>query len=368
MNRSLKRQIGLNLNRLAMVTSLLVILKLFTYFFQEFLPVFGQVVSSLFSAFLPFILAFLIALVMEPFVIQLMQVLKLKRSYAALLSLILVILGIGFFVSLILVRLYNELSDLSITLPNYNYLMRLLNQQIDSFEKFVVINPQIQATLNSSLVSLLKSMQNWATSASLALLSFLAAVPGFLFVLVVALVATLLVSSSFPGIKRFFNGLVPRNWHAGAQTVSQDLGSAIIGFLRAETILISITGIILTVGLLIMGNRYAFTIGFVAAFLDLLPIVGTGILFVPWIIGLFLMKAVSDAIKLLVIWVLAIVIRQMLEPRIMSKSIGLHPLPTLISMYVGLKLLGGIGLVIGPSLVILYEALRKAGIFTDPKN
>ncbi|WP_425807374.1 sporulation integral membrane protein YtvI [Desulfitobacterium sp. Sab5] len=368
MNRSLKHQLVLNLNRLAIVTSVMVILKLFTYFFQEFLPVFGQVISSLFSAFLPFILALLIALVMEPIVVQLMQVLKLKRSYAAVLSLILVILGIGLFISLILVRLYNELSDLSITMPDYNYLMALFNQQIDSFEKFIVINPQIQATLNSSLASLLKSMQSWAASASLALLSFLAAVPGFLFVLVVAIVAALLVSSSFPGIKRFFVGLVPRNWHAGAQTVSQDLGSAIIGFLRAETILISITGLTLTVGLLLMGNRYAFTMGFLAAFLDLLPIVGTGILFVPWIIGLILMRAVSDAVKLLVIWVIAIVIRQMLEPKIMSKSIGLHPLPTLISMYVGLKLLGGAGLVIGPGLVILYEALRKSGIFTDPRT
>lgn len=368
MNKSLKHQLLLNLNRLAIVTSVLVLLKLFTYFFQEFLPVFGQVISSLFSALLPFILALLIALVMEPLVVQLMQVLKLKRSYAAVLSLILVILVIGLFVTLILIRLYNELSDLSITMPNYNYLMGLLNQQIDSFEKFIVINPQIQATLNSSLASLLKSLQSWATSGSLVLLSFLAAVPGFLFVLVVAIVATLLVSSGFPGIKRFFVGLVPRSWHAGAQTVSQDLGSAIIGFLRAETILVSITGGILTVGLLLMGNRYAFTIGFLAAFLDLLPIVGTGILFVPWIIGLLLMRAVSDAVKLLVIWVLAIVIRQMLEPKIMSKSIGLHPLPTLISMYAGLKLLGGIGLVIGPGLVILYEALRKAGIFADPRT
>lgn len=368
MNNPQRRQLWVNLNRLAVVTSILVILKAFIYFFQEFLPVFGQVMSSLFYACLPFILAFLIALLMEPLVMRLMQLIRLRRTYASVITLVLVILGIGLFVTLILVRLYNELSDLALTMPDYNYLVRLLNHQIDMFEKFVVINPQIQTTLNSSVMAILKTLQNWATSASLALLSFLAAVPGFFIVLVIAIVATFFMSASFPEIKRFFQGLFPRRWHTGAQSVSQDLGQAIVGFVRAETILISITGIILTIGLLLMGNRYAFTIGFASAFLDLLPIVGTGMVFVPWVIGLLFMGAVGEAVKILVIWALALVIRQILEPRIMSKSIGLHPLPTLISMYVGLKLLGGMGLVLGPAIVIVYEALRKAGIFTDPKN
>lgn len=78
-------------------------------------------------------------------------------------------------------------------------------------------------------------------------------------------------------------------------------------------------------------------------------------IFVQWAIVLLFMGAVPEAVKILVIWAVALAIRQILEPKIMSKGIGLHPLPTLISMYVGLKLLGGVGLVLGPSLVIIYE-------------
>jgi predicted PurR-regulated permease PerM len=118
----------------------------------------------------------------------------------------------------------------------------------------------------------------------------------------------------------------------------------------------------------LLGNRYAFTIGFISAFLDLLPIVGTGMVFVPWIIGLFVFGSASEGVKLLIIYLVATVIRQLLEPKIMAHSIGLHPLATLISMYVGLHLLGGFGLVLGPGLVIIYEALRKAGVFSDPKE
>lgn len=368
MNNSQRSKLRANLNRLVVVTGMLVVLKLFTYFVQEFLPVFGKAMNTLVYAFLPFILAFLIALLMEPLVSQLMRGMKMRRPFASILSLILVIAGMGLFVSLIVVRLYNELSTLSLTLPDYGYFMNLLNQFIDKVEKFIVINPQIQATLNSSVGTILSSLQNGATSASLALLNFLAAVPGFFVILVITVVATYMMSASFPGVKRFFQGFVPRRWHMGAQSVGQDLGSAIVGFVRSETVLISITFVILTLGLLLMGNDYAFTIGFIAAFLDLLPIVGTGIIFVPWAVTLLIMGSASQAIQLLIIWVVALVVRQVLEPKIMSKGIGLHPLPTLMSMYVGLKLLGGIGLILGPGLVILYEALRKAGIFTDPKN
>lgn len=357
-----------NINRLALVTFSLVFLKLFSYFFEEFLPIFGEVISKLFSAFLPFVLAFLIAFLLEPLVKRFMRILRLRRPYAALFALILGILFLGILIFFIVVRLYTELSELAVSLPNYGYIVNIINHQVDAFEKFVKVNPQIQVTLTNSTQGLIDTLQGWAKEGSKLLLSFLAALPGIFIVLVVSIVATLLISSSYPGIRGYFRRLFPRKWHNSAQTVSQDLGAAIVGFVRAEAILISVTGLLLTTGLVLMGNRYAFTIGFTAAFLDLLPIVGTGMIFVPWIIGLIIMGSVGEGLKLLLLWLVATVIRQFLEPKIMSKSIGLHPLPTLMSMYVGLKLLGGVGLLLGPGLVIIYEALRKAGIFTDPKE
>lgn len=357
-----------NINRLTIITFTLVLLKVITYFFQEFLPVFSQVLSKLFSAFLPFILAFLIALLLEPLVTRFMRVLRLRRPYASLVTLIIGILFLGSIIFLIVVRLYTELSELAVSLPSYGNLVIFFNHLIDTLEQFVQVNPQIQATLNNSTQGILNSLQDWALAGSKLLLNLIAALPGIFIVLVVSIVATFFMSSSYPGVKRFFSSLFPRKWINSAQVVSRDLGVAIVGFVRAEIILISVTGIILTIGLLLMGNRYAFTLGFISAFLDLLPIVGTGMIFVPWIIGLFIIGSVSEGVKLLVIYLIATVIRQILEPKVMSQSIGLHPLATLISMYVGLNLLGAVGLVLGPGLVIIYEALRKAGIFTDPKE
>lgn len=367
-NHQGQQRLKQNLNRLAIITFALVLLKVLTYFFQDFLPVFSQVLSKLFSAFLPFILAFLLALLLEPLVTRLMRLLRLRRPYASLIALIIGIIILGILIFFICARLYTELSELAVSLPNYGSLLGIINLQVDAVENFIEVNPQIQETLNNSTQGLINSLQEWALAGSRLLLNILAALPGIFIVLVVSIVATLLMSSSYPDVKRLFRKLLPRKWLTSAQTIGEDLGAAIFGFVRAEAILISVTGIILTTGLVVLGNRYAFTLGFTAAFLDLLPIVGTGIIFVPWIIGLFIMGSVSEGVKILLLWLLATVIRQILEPKVMSQSIGLHPLPTIISMYVGLKLLGGVGLILGPGLVIIYEALRKAGIFTDPKE
>ena len=363
-----KHPLWTSVNRLAVVTTGFVMLKVFTYFFGEFLPVFGEVISKTFSAFLPFIIALLFAFLLEPLVVRLMRGIRIRRTYASVLTLILALAGLSLFIFLILARLYTELSELAITLPNYGYLVDIVTKQVDTVEKFVKVNPQIQSTLFSSTQSLARTLQEWAKSGSVFLLGFLTALPRVFIVLVVSLVATLLMSSSYPKVKQFLSNLFPRQWHVSAQAISEDLGAAIVGYLRAQAILVSVTAFSTIGGLLLMGNRYAVTLGVLAGLLDIVPIVGTGILFVPWIVGLFIMGSLGEGLKLLVMWIITVTVRQFLEPKVLSNGIGIHPLPTLISMYVGLQLLGGIGIIVGPAMVICYEALRKVGIFGPPKN
>lgn len=350
-----------------MVTTGLVMLKAFTYFFQDFLPVFGTVIAKAFGAFLPFVIALLLAFLLEPLVVRLIRGIRIGRTYASVLSLILAIAGLSLFVFLIVARLYTELSELAVTLPNYGYLVDLVTKQVDTVEKFVKVNPQIQNTLFASTESLARTLQEWAKSGSVLLLGFLTALPGVFIVMVVSLVATLLMSSNYPAVKQFIANLFPNRWHVSAQAISDDLGAAIVGYLRAQAILVSVTAFSTIAGLLLMGNRYAVTLGVLAGLLDIVPIVGTGILFVPWIVGLVIMGSLGEGLKLLGMWIVTVTVRQFLEPKVLSSGIGLHPLPTLISMYVGLQLLGGMGLILGPALVICYEALRKAGVFGSPR-
>ena len=363
-----KHPLWTSVNRLTVVTTGLVMLKAFTYFFQDFLPVFGQVISRTFSAFLPFVIALILAFLLEPLVVRLMRAVRIRRPYAAVLTLILAIAVLSLFIFLLVARLYTELSELAITLPNYSYLVDFVTRQVDTVEKFVKVNPQIQNTLTTSTESLARTLQEWAKSGSVFLLGFLTALPRIFIVMIVSLVATLMMSSSFPNVKRFISNLFPRRWHDSAQAVSQDLGAAGVGYLRALAILMSVTALTTIVGLLLIGNRYAVTLGVLAGLLDAVPIVGTGILFGPWIVGLFIMGLFGEGFKVILMWVITLVIRQFLEPKIMSQGLGLNPLPTLISMYIGLQLLGLAGILVGPGIVISYEALRKVGIFGPPKS
>ncbi|HEY8875767.1 MAG TPA: sporulation integral membrane protein YtvI [Desulfosporosinus sp.] len=362
-----RHPIWTNLNRLAVVTTGFILLKVFTYFFQDFLPVFGAVISKTLSAFLPFIIALLFAFLLEPLVVRLMRGVRIRRTYATVLSLVLAFAGLSLFVFLIVARLYTELSELSVTLPNYTYLIDLVTKQVETVERFVNVNPQIQSALFASTESLARTLQEWAKSGSVFLLGILTALPGAFIVLVVSIVATLLMSSSYPNVKNFIGHLFPNRWYDHAQAISADLGAAIVGYLRAQAILVSVTAISTIGGLLLMGNRYAVTLGVLAGLLDIVPIVGTGILFVPWIVGLLIMGSLTAGLKLLVMWLVTVTVRQFLEPKVLSNGIGIHPLPTLVSMYVGLQLLGGVGLILGPTLVICYEALRKAGAFSSKK-
>ncbi len=355
-----------NLNRLTFFLIIMVSMKLFTYFVQEFLPVFGEVLKRLFVAFLPFIIALIIAFLLEPLVVQIINIFRLKRSYAALLSLLLAIAVLGLLTFVIIARLYTELSELAVSLPNYEYIINFIYSRINILENFLILNPQIQNTLFASTESILKSVQEWAKTGSIFLLSFLSALPGVFIVFLVSIVATFLMSITFPNVKHFLNRLIPQRWHEQSKIVSQDLGAVLIGFLRAEFILVSVTTITTILGLTLLGNRYSVTLGIIAGLLDIIPILGTGVVFVPWIIGLFIYGSAGEGIKLLIVWIVIVALRQFLEPKIMSKNIGLQPLPTLISMYVGLQLLGAIGLVLGPTILIFYEALRKSGFFTRP--
>ncbi len=359
-----KTPLRINLNRLIVVASLLLLLKLFTYIVQEFIPVFGLVMGQIFSALFPFIIAFILAFLIEPLVSKLIKIFKMKRVYASLLVLTVVLISLVLLLIFLGSRLYRELAELATTMPAmYEKTITLIAEKSLVFQKYIELNPEIQNAINSSTQELISSLQTIIKTGSMALLSFLGSLPGFMIVIVIATVATLIMSISFPLVKEWFFQRIKGKHNAKTRAVASDLGSALVGYLRAMTILVSVTALVSTIGLLLIGNKYALTLGILAGLLDLLPIIGPSLIFVPWTIVLLFTGQLTLALKILIIYLVATVIRVALEPKVMSQNIGIHPLPTLISVYVGLKLLGVAGLIIGPGLVVFYEALRKAGVF-----
>jgi sporulation integral membrane protein YtvI len=111
--------------------------------------------------------------------------------------------------------------------------------------------------------------------------------------------------------------------------------------------------------------EYAITVALIIGLVDLIPYLGTGLIFVPWIIFLAISGNLPLAIGLGVLYLIVIVQRQLMEPNILSSSIGLDPLTTLVSLFIGFQLIGFLGLLVGPVTVVIFNTLYKAGVFHE---
>ena len=133
-------------------------------------------------------------------------------------------------------------------------------------------------------------------------------------------------------------------------TVSAALG----GYIRAQLLLMSLTFIILSVFLLLFGVNYALLVALGIAFMDALPIFGTGFILLPWALYEFLTGGNALGFGLVALYGVCSLTRQILEPKILSSQIGLHPLLTLAGVFAGFKLFGVLGLIAGPLLVLIF--------------
>lgn len=147
--------------------------------------------------------------------------------------------------------------------------------------------------------------------------------------------------------------------------VYRDLKKALLGFLKAQVTLIAITAAIDFIGLVILQVDYAFTIAIITGLIDLLPYLGTGIVFVPWIIYMFFSGNFFLTIGLSVLYAIIIIQRQIMEPKIVSSNIGLNPLATLIAIFISLQFFGFVGFIVGPIALVILNTLHQARVFHD---
>ncbi len=129
------------------------------------------------------------------------------------------------------------------------------------------------------------------------------------------------------------------------------------GFLMGQLKLFILSFFIFSIGLYLIDAPYYILIGLIIAIVDVLPVVGSGIILIPWSIYSFISKNSSFGYKLILLYIIAMVIRQILEPRILGKSIGLRPLYTFVSTFIGSLIFGPIGVFVGPIIAIILNTI-----------
>lgn len=187
--------------------------------------------------------------------------------------------------------------------------------------------------------------------------------PNSITVFLFIILATFLITNDYSRLRQIIGKLFPVPAKRSALNVIKQLKRAFSGFIRAQLMLVFITSIIVFFGLLVLRVDHALTITLFAFVMDLLPYIGTGIIFIPWVIYLFITANYSMTISITILYMIIVISRQILEPKILSSNMGMNPLAALISLFVGIQLWGIAGIIIAPILLIFIIALYQAGIW-----
>ena len=257
---------------------------------------------------------------------------------------------------------YLENFFITTLMPIYDQFIRIFNT-LDAKQQSTIMN-YVQAFTSQFASNVGTSIQKLFNGLSEILISL----PNLATVILFSFLATFFISKDWYRLRKYFTTLVPSKVSISISRVMHDLKHALFGYLMAQFTLISITCLIVLVGLLILQVDYPITIAITIAVIDLIPYVGTGLIFIPWIIYSFFSEQHALTIGLSVLYGVVVIQRQIMEPKVLSQSIGIDPLATLFSLFVGFQLFGFLGLIIGPAVLVLIRTLHRANVFSDVRD
>lgn len=327
----------------------------------------------------PFIIGLVIAFMMNPLVNLFEQKARMPRSLAVLVALILIFSVFAGLVTLLIVEIASGAEYLARVVPDHlitliDYIEHLFAAQI--IPLYNQLTGLFQNLETGQQDTIMENIQNvgatFGTTAGNFIKDFFEKIPNILSwfpnaatVMIFSLLGTFFISKDWYRLSAMGARLLPTRAKDSSKTVFADLKKALFGFIKAQATLISITTVIILIGLLILRVDYAITIALITGIVDIIPYLGTGAVFVPWIIYELIIGEVNMAMGLGILYVVVLVQRQVMEPKILSSSIGLDPLATLIALFVGFKTIGFLGLIVGPVTLVIFNTLLRANVFHD---
>ena len=319
-------------------------------------------------ALMPFVLAFLLAYCLKRPIRFLAEKLRLGRRAAALLTVLLFYGTIGLFLAFLSVRAISAASQFIVNLPGLyaEYAEPVLTSFFESAEEFFLYqDPELLNQLNAVWEQFLNSLGQQVTGLSVEVMGVLSgmasSLPAFFIRLVLIIIASFFIAMDYDALTGFcMDQMSGRTKKIFLQIKEYVVGTLFV-CIRSYALIMSITFLELAVGLTLIGVEYSVAIALFIAVFDILPVLGTGGIMIPWVILEAFRGDLALAVRLLIVYVAITVIRNILEPKIVGSQIGLHPVVTLASMFLGAQLFGVIGLFGFPIGLSLLRHLNDTG-------
>ncbi len=304
-------------------------------------------------ALLPFLIAWAIAFAVRPVAALLHKYVRLPERLLRVVLALLITLGVLALVGIGIWQLSRELWRLFSSIGEGEGIEGVISGITSSDgiigELFGKLGDTLGEAVYQLVLSLLESLGRLISV-------FVGLLPRTFLFIIVTVISSVYFAMDIDKINAFVLGLLPEGARGRLSRFKSSFLSVAARYLRSYLILMIITFATMLLGMLLLRMPYALLIALLLAVLDLLPIFGVGTALVPWCIYEFVLGTPSVGVGLIVLYVVHTVIRQLAEPKILGKSLGIHPLATLLFLYVGYTLFGFIGILIGPICTVLFES------------
>lgn len=315
---------------------------------------------------LPLILALITAWFLYPLVTLLHRKTKMNQRLSVLIVFLVFLFFIGISGYFITTKVVTEVIKLVENTPLY--INEITKAWLNAEEQFAAVAKDMPKEVVDEISNQVQSFLNKTKDELVAYVNIdnlkmiVTNVPNFLVSFLVYLIALFLFLLELPRLK---NGLFHFLTDKTAEKVnfmSSRLSFVIFGFFKAQFLVSVLIFIVSLIGLLIIKPEVAILMSLIIWVIDFIPIIGSIVILGPWALFHLITGDIALGTQLAVLAAVLLIIRRTVEPKVMGSHIGLSPLATLIAMYIGLKLLGILGFIIGPLLLIAFNSAKEAGI------
>jgi sporulation integral membrane protein ytvI len=324
----------------------------------------------------PFTLALFISIIIRPLVRFLMNKLKFSKKTASIISIITFLIVFFGLIGILSLKFFGEIYKLSQNLNNYSSdIQNLWTENVKKVYTYLGnfpagFNDQLNNTINSFVSKGSVKLGSFING----VISFVTSIPTLILYIVITILSTFFMILDRDEILSYMEHQLPKSWLDKVFNIKTEMFTVLVSYLKAQAIL----GSICLIESLILLNLLAFLkfdvpypllMSIIICIADILPILGAGTILIPWSVLSFATGNIKLGIGLLISYLIIMSVRQMLEPKLISQNLGVHPLITLISMYSGFKVFGVSGFLIGPVVMIILKNVfskeLEVGFFRD---
>ncbi|MEF9952697.1 MAG: sporulation integral membrane protein YtvI [Clostridium sp.] len=314
---------------------------------------------------LPFVLAFLIAILTKPLTDFFKRRLNLSSGFSSLISTVISFSLITLVLFLLIMKVATESKDILLSLPSIdidsisNYFM----QQFDSLKNFY-------EHLDPSIITQIKAQVAAVATGFIALIGVLLekvialamSLPLIFMVILVTLLATFFISKDLNKIQRKCLSSLSPSGQDKFKNFWTEANKMLFQYVKSYGIIIFITFLLTWIGFSILGVEYSFMLSLLSGVLDLLPILGIAAVYFPLAIYYWIMGNHVVAIIIVVLYAVVTIVRNIVEPKLVSSSLNLHPVAVLAAIFIGLQAYGFLGMVFLIFLMLFYNILKKVNV------